>query len=132
MKEAVTAIVAERRSEHALGGSAHAAACCHVCTRDSANSLLRLPALVCLNSASLHPRFDTHRLLPFHADMATSLRDTDSIVASLEAFLAGITHLTFIGAAMHGVYVVGPEPGSVWSACGRLHGQAAQPFGLAR
>ncbi|KIZ02822.1 hypothetical protein MNEG_5136 [Monoraphidium neglectum] len=29
-------------------------------------------------------------------DMATSLRDTDSIVASLEAFLAGLVHLTFI------------------------------------
>lgn len=28
--------------------------------------------------------------------MATSLRDTDSIVASLEAFLAGLVHLTFI------------------------------------
>ncbi|KAI8467804.1 MAG: hypothetical protein J3K34DRAFT_429295 [Monoraphidium minutum] len=29
-------------------------------------------------------------------DMATSLRDTDSIVASLEAFLAGTVHLLFI------------------------------------
>lgn len=29
-------------------------------------------------------------------DMATSLRDTDSIVSSLEAFLAGVTHLLFI------------------------------------
>jgi hypothetical protein len=28
--------------------------------------------------------------------MATSLRDTDSIVASLEAFLAGLLHVSFI------------------------------------